>query len=314
MRWLHAPLLHFLAGGAVLFQVVHGRDIRPTRAPVVVTAADVERLRADYARETGLAPTADDEARLVEQAIDEELLVREARVRALDRNDRSIGGWLATQMATLTDGGDRPRDALEADARALGLDHTDVVVRRILVQKMRLLAGRSDEPPPDDATLRAFYDTHRDDYRQPDRIGFWHVFLAGGRGDAQALRVRLGREGVAPEAAVSFGDAFPMPPRVPAQAPAQLARVFGAAFASRLAALPPHTWSGPIASPYGVHLVWVVAHEPGDVPSFDAVRSRVAERWKDERRRQRVVELLDELKRRHPLAVESAAWRERSAS
>lgn len=217
-------------------------------------------------------------------------------------------------MATLTGASDRPHEALEADARALGLDHTDVVVRRILVQKMRLLAGRDDEAPPAEAALRAYFETHRDDYRMPDRIAFWHVFLARGDGAAEALRDRLVREGTAPDVAVAFGDAFPTPPRVPAQAPSQLAKVFGATFAAQIAALPPHTWAGPIASPYGAHLVWVVAREPGEVPAFDTVRSRVTERWKDERRRARVVALLDELERRQPLVVESLAWQERRAS
>ncbi len=325
MRWLHAPLLHFLAGGAVLFLLVHGRGASAPKAPVVdpsgavvLTAHDVERLRSDYERETGLAPTPADEARLVDEAIDEELLVREARARGLDRNDRSIQTWLATQMAVLTDDADRAPEALQEDARALGLDRTDVVVRRILVQKMRLLAARTDDASPPDDTLRAYYDRHRDDYRAPDRVSFWHVFFANGRGDprhdAALLRASLERRPMAPEAAARQGDAFPLPPWIAAQAPRQLEKSFGAAFTAELERATPQTWVGPLASPYGVHLVWVASREAGGVPPFETVRARVVERWKDERRRARVVELLRDLKRRHPLEVESAAWRERSAS
>src|SRR2546428_731606 len=58
MRWLRTPLLHFLAGGAVLFWWVHGSS--PPTAPVVVTARDVSRLRLDYTPETGVRPASAD--------------------------------------------------------------------------------------------------------------------------------------------------------------------------------------------------------------------------------------------------------------
>src|SRR5262245_45069693 len=101
MRWLRAPLFHFVAGGFALFCVTHRwpfADAAPVAAPVVLTADDVERLRADYTRDTGLVPTAADEAALVEKAVEEELLVREAMARGLDRHDRSVRNWLVEQM------------------------------------------------------------------------------------------------------------------------------------------------------------------------------------------------------------------------
>ena len=51
-------------------------------------------------------------------------------------------------MRVLSDDGRADAEGLYARARALGLDRTDLVVRRILVQKMRLLAARTDEHPP----------------------------------------------------------------------------------------------------------------------------------------------------------------------
>src|SRR5262249_56917864 len=91
MRWLRAPLVHFVAGGAALFWLVHGWS--PAADPVFVTAQDVSRLRLDYTRETGLEPTAADEAALVHRAVEEELLFREALARRLDRHDRSVRHW-----------------------------------------------------------------------------------------------------------------------------------------------------------------------------------------------------------------------------
>src|SRR5262249_3652597 len=153
-----SPLFHFLAGGAVLFTLVHAP--RPAALsgsrgasvdPVVITAADVARMRAAYTGETGLQPKAADEVALIEKAVEEELLYREAVARGLDRNDRSVRNWLIEQMRGLADDDASDEETLYAQARALELDRKDLVVRRILVQKMRLLASRTGEQDADDA-------------------------------------------------------------------------------------------------------------------------------------------------------------------
>ena len=308
MHWLRTPLVHFLAGGAVLFWLWH-EPAAERAAPIVVSAGDVERLRLDYARETGLAPTSADEAALVERAIEDELLFREAVARRLDRNDRSVRNWLVEQMRVLAEDGTDDPDRLYARARALGLDRTDVVVRRLLVQKMRLLASRSGERGPTDAELAAFYAAHREEYRAPDRVTFWHVFARLGAEDAFD-RAR----DEAPEDAVRHGDSFAVPPRVVAYSRAQVEKVFGAEIAQAVAGGETRTWIGPLPSPYGRHLVWIEGREPGTPPPLAAVRERLVERWQDEERARRVVALLRELEQRYPLRVESAAWRERRAS
>jgi hypothetical protein len=321
MRWLRAPLLHFVAGGAALFATIHGiSPRRPVAEPVVVTAGDVARLRSDYTRETGIEPTRDDEAALVDKAVREELLYREALARGLDRNDRSIRNWLVEQMRVLSDDGRDDPDRLYAHARALGLDRTDLVVRRILVQKMRLLAARTDERPPSAEELAAFYAAHRDEYRTPDRLTFWHVFVSSDahgsalRRDAQALLEALRGRGRPSAGVVATGDPFAAPAHVVGQSSAQIAKVFGADFAAAIARGEPNAWSGPVASPYGLHLVWIERHDASEAPPLEAVRGRVLERWQDTERARRLVVLLDKLERRYPMQVESRAWQDRRRS
>jgi len=324
-RLLRLPLVHFLAGGGLLFRIVYGpapfaAAAHGGAAPVVVSAEDVARLARDYTRETGLAPTPDDEAALVDKAIDEELLVREARARGLDRRDRSVRAWLVEQMGVLAGAHDADEDTLYRRALALGLDRTDVVVRRILVQKMRLLAARTNERDPSDEALRAFYAAHRDEYAPPARVSLWHVFLAsathgqGAPDAAAALLAALRREGRAPADAIAAGEAFSVPPHLIGAAPSQLEKLFGPAFATWVARADVRTWTGPVPSAYGAHLVWIESREPGVPPAFEDVRSRVRERWQDEQRARRVAELLRDLRRHAVLQVESTAWRQGRAT
>ncbi len=310
MRWLRAPLVHFLAGGAALFWLVHVRpEHRPD--PVVVTAADVARLRVDYTRETGLEPTPNDEAALVDKAVQEELLFREALARGLDRYDRSVRNWLVEQMRVLTEDGADDPDRLYTRARALGLDRTDLVVRRILVQKMRLLASRTGERSPSDGELDTFYAEHRDEYRPPDRVSFWHVFVRRGVDAGVVLaRVRARR----PEDAAREGDSFAVSPHVVAAPPAQVEKLFGPELARTVERAEMGTWIGPVPSPYGLHLVWIETREPGAPPPLAAVRERLAERWQDEQRARRLVALLRDLEGPYPLRIASAAWPPRRAS
>ncbi|MBX3027808.1 peptidyl-prolyl cis-trans isomerase [bacterium] len=315
MRCLRLPLLHFLLGGVLLFGIARavrsdaGRD--SLRSPVVITAAEIATMRDAYTRETGLQPTAADEAALVDRAVDEELLFRAALARGLDR-DRSVRSWLIEQMRILTDDDVSDDDGLYARARALGLDRKDLVVRRIVVQKMRLLAARAGEDAVSEQTLRAFYDRHRDDYRAPDRVSVWHLYVAAARADDAAPLFARARAGaLSPAAAVRHGDPFPQPPHLVDQSRQQLVKLFGAAVADAILAAPSGSWVGPLRSPLGVHLFWIEGLVAGAAPPFEAVRGRVLAAWRQEHRAERLTELLRALRDAQPLQVESTAWRER---
>lgn len=319
MRWFRIPLFHFLAGGAALFWFVHrGLPAAPNGpSPIVVTAADVAQLRTDYARETGLQPTAADEVALVDKAVEEELLFREAVAHGLDRNDRSVRNWLIEQMRVLADDPDGDAEDLYARARALELDRKDLVVRRILVQKMRLLASRAGEQDVADDDLRAFFAQHQAEYQLPERVSLWQVFFGSQRQgedaqrEAELLLAELPGRPTDAAATARRGDPFPLPAHLIAQSRPQLAKVFGTSFADQVMRGQSGTWIGPLRSPYGVHLVWIDDQERGTTPSFESVRGRVLESWHEARRAERLAHLIRELETRYPLRVESTAWRER---
>jgi peptidyl-prolyl cis-trans isomerase C len=206
---------------------------------IVVDAAAVRGLAADHERRTGLPPTPAEQAALVTRWLEDEALYREAL--------------------------------------ALGLDRGDVIVRRRLVQKMELLTEDLEPvPAPDDATLAAWLAAHADRYAAPLRVSLEHVFVAGAHPEAaRALGARL----AAGADARALGDPFLHGRTFAARTTGELARVFGDGFARAAAALPAGTWSAPIRSSYGLHLVRVTARDAGGPAALAAVRDAVARDW-----------------------------------
>jgi hypothetical protein len=150
-------------------------------------------------------------------------------------------------------------------------------VRRRLVQRMRLAIETSaDEPEPDEAELRAFYREHADRYRSPARVRLTQVFFE--RGHARAARAaheRLVAAGAGPDAADGLGDPFLQSTHQPLQSKSELAGQFGDDFADTVFTLHPGVWNGPVASSYGVHLVWVQERVEAQPLPFESARERV---------------------------------------
>ncbi|MCW5891185.1 MAG: hypothetical protein KIT14_11625 [bacterium] len=187
-RLVGSPALRFLVLGGALWLA---RDVVfPAPAPTIVfDAAEVARLRRAWTAAHGAVP---DEDAMLDQAIDDEVLYREAVERALDRTQPIVRDRLA-RLAAFVDGGPiEDEDALAATARALDLERRDLVVRRHLVRTMRLALGHLGAADvPDEAALAAWYAAHADAFREPPRLRLTHVYLR--RGEAAAAPALLER-------------------------------------------------------------------------------------------------------------------------
>jgi len=317
-RWLRSSsAAHFIVLGAVLF--VLERYAKPpwsaSRPTIVVSAARLIQLRAAASR--GAAAASSEDAPILAQAADEAILLREALTLGIDRDDQSIRGRLTEKMRFLAGGDDDPAatadETLYQQALALQLDREDPLVRGLLVQKMRLLLKRSAPlDPPDDTTLRAYMAEHPTRYAQPARIDLHHVFLArhasvddAAEPVARALRDRLETQHVSAPDALRLGDPFPAGGHLRAKSALELSRLFGPDFASAVMVLAPRTWSRPIRSAYGMHLVWIDDKiEPG-LPSVDAVRSRLVAQWTEERQMEQLETRMRELRAKYVVRFET---------
>ncbi|TFH24571.1 MAG: peptidyl-prolyl cis-trans isomerase [Myxococcales bacterium] len=304
------------------------------REPIVITAAQLAQIKDLYTRDTGLEVTEADQRALLDREIREELLYREALAHGLHLHDRSIRWRLVSKMRFLnasdSAGPDEPGDTTEdaaddeadsdeggdpedlyREALELGLDRDDVVVKRILIHKMRLLIRlQADDDIPDEETLRAFYQEIGDDYMQPQRATFTHVFTSRDRRgdraepDARDVLADLAAGPTPPADAVKSGDAFPLGHTYRSRSRTGVAKIFGDGFADAVLAAEPGRWSGPFESAYGWHLVWVDEKQGERVPEFSTVRSQVFQRYVNEKRTAHLEKTLEELREEYRIVIE----------
>jgi hypothetical protein len=135
MKFLREPLVHFLLLGAALFGLFAWRGT-PTvpvarNDQIVITPGLIDNLKTSFERANGHAP----DAKELEQAV--QIYVRE--------------------------------EILNREARALGFDRDDTIVRRRLAQRMDFIA--TDEMKIVSATddeLRAFFQKNPDLFKNAD--------------------------------------------------------------------------------------------------------------------------------------------------
>jgi hypothetical protein len=239
----------------------------PRPEPVVIRIEQLDRIRQDWMRSTGHAPTKVEIDRSVAELVDDELLFREALALGLQHDDavvtrRMIANQRFVEPRESVAAERRGDAALLRDAHGLGMARTDLVVRRRLIERMReriLGAARVDDPErPARGTPDAPWDGAA-------RVRLDHVFLSrDARGeqlanDAAALRERLANDGLTPDEAIrlGLGDPLLVQARQPWSTLPELEARLGRDFAVLAFQLPPNRWSEPIPSTYGLHLVWV---------------------------------------------------------
>ncbi|MGD9920355.1 MAG: peptidyl-prolyl cis-trans isomerase [Pseudorhodoplanes sp.] len=241
-RLWREPLLHFLLIGAAVFGLY--ALVAPSAVPasneIVITAADAGRLKARFRGAWNREPTAAEFNGLLDNLIREEVYYREAK--------------------------------------ALGLDQNDEVIRLRLRQKAEYLFSQAGSvTAPTEAQLRAHYEVTRDKYVAPSTISFEQIFL-GEPQKEEFERMRKALEGGAE--ASTLGTASLLPGKLTASHQAGVDTTFGKGFFALISAAPLGVWTGPVKSSYGQHMIRVIALTRSDTLPFEQVRQLVETDWR----------------------------------
>jgi PPIC-type PPIASE domain len=274
MKCLREPLLHFVLLGAAIF-VIYGlvseeRGVEPGH--IIVTQGKIENLAATSAR-VWRRPPADQELEgLIQDYVREEVLYREAL--------------------------------------ALELDRDDTIIRRRLRQKMEFVSEDfAAQAEPSDDDLRAYLQAHPEAFAIEPRFTFRQVHLDPQRRgvhlarDVDRLLAELQHRGNTADPA-ELGDAFLLAHQFENVSATDVRKVFGDTFAAGLSALTPGQWQGPVASGYGVHLVYVGERTERRIPELAEVREAVRRAWANARRLEANEAFYQTLLRRYTVTIE----------
>jgi len=320
LSWIRSPFLHFLVLGSLLFAVNSAREAsvatdEAAASRIEIDAEKVDMLIQDFASQMGRRPEPPEIERLLASEIDEEILFREAIDRGLLERDGGVQTRLIQKMLFL-EGETKIEEAGALLRRAVELElhKDDIVVRRILIQKMRLYGSMlTAEEQPSNEEIAARYAETRESLREDDRINFVHVFLSADdrrentMADAAALRSSLARESVDANAAIERGDPFPLGYRFGGRSERDMDRSFGARFGAEALASEIGEWSQPIESAYGAHLLWIDRRDPGLIPPLEAVTDRIRRELERERQEAKLEALLSDLQKRYEVVVMDAS-------
>ena len=307
-------MVHFALLGLVLF--VGARWLFPSepteRAPdtrIVISESQLAALVSQYEATSGTVATDDVRAELLERFAEEEILCREAQRWGLTENNQAIDLRLRQKMAFVSDE-EHSDEELERQAKALGMDSDDAVIRNMLVHNMRLLLSTKGEQEPTDAEVEAYYERERSRFARPARITGWHVFFSkdlrrsSAMAAARAAKAQLDAEALEPQQAVGLGDVFPSGAQFEGKLARQLASRFGGEFAKTAEGIPEGQWSGPIETPFGAHLLLVQERTQPQTPPLSEIRARVAAVYKSSQRQERLATAMEELRARYDVVVE----------
>ncbi|MEZ4299550.1 MAG: peptidylprolyl isomerase [Polyangiaceae bacterium] len=183
----------------------------------------------------------------------------------------------------------------------LGLDEGDGVIRQRVVQKTLFFAEELADAtrPATEAELRAYFEAHSGDFVRPARVHALHVFSS----TMESLPARpaddVGSAGSPP----SLGAPGPVPPEIRGDQ-RRLAEAFGPEMARQVLELSQGTWHGPMKSAFGYHFVKILGREGEQLPRFEDVRARVAERESLARRKQATAGFIAKAAARYTISLD----------
>jgi len=265
---LREPLLHFLLAGVVLFAVFH------LTSPVVRDPLSDKTITVD---KEGLLNF----LQYRSKAFETEYFTQQLDAMSPEERDSLVNQYIEEEM-------------LYREAKALGLEQGDYVIRQRLVQKMRFLIDDLTEgnATPDDAVLRQYLLKNKDVYTLEPSVTFTHVFVdsalhgdAIARQMAERLRNELNARGAGFNDAPRFGDRFPFHENYVERTLDYVQSHFGAEFVAELTKVAPSQkrWSGPLRSMHGYHIVLLTARTEARLPELSEIRAQVAEDWQRDR-------------------------------
>ncbi len=245
MAFLKEPFFHFAVLGVAIFVWFSAQQPEEMAEPdvdeIVVSEQVFAALVSRFQAQMQRGPNSEEAQALMDQYVRSEVLVREAR--------------------------------------ALGLDSGDGVVRNRLVQKMAfLMTSAAQSAVPEDAVLKQHLTDHAEKFQTPAMVSFEQIGLKSGTPSAEIDALLAGLN--AGEAPPEEGLSSLLLRSISSAGLNQVDGSFGRGVFAQLETLPVGQWSGPVTSGFGQHVVRIIEYTPPQTPDLADVRDLVLADWR----------------------------------
>ena len=240
------PFIQFLILGGLLFLLVSyiQRTKDNASRQITVDGDRVELMLVNYKSQTGNLPTKQQLDAMIDNYIKEEISYREAK--------------------------------------NMGLDKDDEIVRRRLSQKFDFMqTDLTETVPPTEEQLKQFYDSNPAMFQKESTVSFSHVYFSTDKSNdslakQRALAVLKQLQQTTLQRAPEKGDRFALQYDYTDQAALDIQQNFGnkqlldEIFKARV-----NSWVGPVQSGYGWHLIFISKRDSTAAKPFAAIKDEV---------------------------------------
>ena len=249
-RLLSEPLVQFFILGVLLFLLTsYIRQHRDKQShEIIVDNERIGMMVMNYKTQTGDLPNKEQLNAMIDNYIREEISYREAK--------------------------------------KIGLDKDDEIIRRRLSQKFNFLqTDLTEAAQPSDKDLKQFYDQHFQMFQKEATVSFSHIYFTVDNSTdniakQKALNVLEQLKNSKLQRAPGKGDRFPLQYDYTDQAAIDIQQNFGdKPILQELFKAPLHTWIGPVQSGYGWHLIFISKRDSVTEIPFASIKEEVKTKW-----------------------------------
>ena len=163
-------------------------------------------------------------------------------------------------------------------AVALGLDKSDLAVKRRLRQIMELMLDDFATVYPTELQLQEYLTENPDKFREDPTISFVHKFYAFEEEKEALISLEKLKKGAYPQK-ISESSLLMIPLQFENETKYAIKRVLGGEFTEPLFQQKAREWTGPIKSTYGWHLVYIDKLNLGTTPDLIKIWDEVEREW-----------------------------------
>jgi hypothetical protein len=169
------------------------------------------------------------------------------------------------------------------EAVALGLDKSDPAVKRRLRQMMELMLEDYTTVTPNENQLRNYLSENPEKFITDYKLSFEHLYFEQDeKEEAEQFLQNLKTDNTL---ASSYTNKISMiPARFTNETASDISRYLGEEFTELIIETDSKDWFGPVASPYGYHLVRIGEKTPGEVPELNDIWMEVEREWSAQRK------------------------------